>query len=162
MIAALENQEELGRKLHCFGSASVSLWIRIQLYTSMRIQIQGATPMRIRIQILVRLCHHKEIEFDMKNIKYKICRKTYLRKYKIHFKCWKSGGFANFGQFPCSWFRIRIRIPNTDPDPYSQYGSKSGSRRAKSMRIHADPEGSKTLPNTCLSPVCKYMACGQF
>jgi hypothetical protein len=67
-LEALENQEELGRKLPCFGYASVSMWIRIQLYTSMRIQIQGATPMRIRIQILVRLCHHKEIEFDMKNI----------------------------------------------------------------------------------------------
>jgi len=24
---------------------------------------------------------------------------------------------CKFGQFPCSWIQIRIRIPNTDPDP---------------------------------------------
>ncbi len=29
-------------------------------------------------------------------------------------KGWKSGLFVNFGQFPCSW--IRIRIPNSDQD----------------------------------------------
>jgi hypothetical protein len=29
------------------------------------------------------------------------------------------------------------------------------------MWIHVDPDGSKTLPNTCLSPVCNYMARGQ-
>jgi hypothetical protein len=32
--------------------------------------------------------------------------------------------FVNFGQFPCSWNRIQIRIPNTDG---------SGSRTAKLM-----------------------------
>jgi hypothetical protein len=26
-------------------------------------------------------------------------------------------GLVNFGQFPCPWIRIRIRIPNTDLDP---------------------------------------------
>jgi hypothetical protein len=70
LTAALESQEELGRKLQCFGSASVSMRIRIQFFTSMWIQIQGATPMRIRIQILVRLCRHK----------------TYLPRYKNHFE----------------------------------------------------------------------------
>jgi hypothetical protein len=34
---------------------------------------------------------------------------------KPFFKGRKPGLFVNFGQFPCSW--IRIRIPNTDPDP---------------------------------------------
>jgi hypothetical protein len=54
----------------CFGSALVSVRIRIQLFTS--IQIQGAKPMRIRIRIriLVRLCCHKKMDFDMKNILY--------------------------------------------------------------------------------------------
>jgi hypothetical protein len=45
--------------------------------------------------------------------------KTYLRRYKSLFERlgWKSGLFVNFDQFPCSWIRTRIRIPNTDPDP---------------------------------------------
>jgi hypothetical protein len=29
----------------------------------------------------------------------------------------KSGFFVNFGEFPCSWIRIWIRIPNADRDP---------------------------------------------
>jgi hypothetical protein len=35
---------------------------------------------------------------------------------KAILKSWKSGLFVNFGQFPCSWIRIQIRIANTDPD----------------------------------------------
>ncbi len=48
--------------------------------------------------------------------------------------------FVNFGQFPCSWNRIQIRIPNTDG---------SGSRTAKLMLIHADPDQKhwKVLPD---------------
>ncbi len=38
--------------------------------------------------------------------------KTYLRKARK-----KTGLFVDFGQFPRSWIRIRIRIPNRDPDP---------------------------------------------
>jgi hypothetical protein len=38
---------------------------------------------------------------------------TYAAKKSILKGC-KSGFFANFCKFPCSW--IRIRIPNTDPD----------------------------------------------
>jgi hypothetical protein len=34
---------------------------------------------------------------------------------KVFLKGWNSGLLVNFVQFPCSW--IRIRIPNTDPDP---------------------------------------------
>ncbi len=45
---------------------------------------------------------------------------------KAFLKGRKPGLFLNFGQFPCS--RIRIRIPNTDPDPGA----------AKSMRIRPD------------------------
>jgi hypothetical protein len=119
-----------------FRSALVSMRIRIQLFTSVRIQIQGATPMRIRIQILVRLCH-----------------KTYLPRYKIHFEMLEIRLFCKF------WSISLLLVP--DPGPHSQYVFESGSRRVNSMRIHADPEGSKTLPNTRLSPVCKYMACGQ-
>ncbi len=42
----------------------------------------------------------------------------------------KPGLFVNFGQFPCSW--IRIRIPNTDADP-----GGSGSTTLE-YRKHAD------------------------
>jgi hypothetical protein len=41
--------------------------IWIQLFTSMRVRIQGAQPMGIRIRILVGLCRHKKLDFDMKN-----------------------------------------------------------------------------------------------
>jgi hypothetical protein len=34
-------------------------------------------------------------------------------------KGWNSGLSFNFGQFPCSW--IRIRIPKTDPRYHRQY-----------------------------------------
>jgi hypothetical protein len=37
---------------------------------------------------------------------------------KVVLKGWKSGLFVNFGRCPCSW--IRIRIPNTAPDPREQ------------------------------------------
>jgi hypothetical protein len=58
-------------------------------------------------------------------------QKTCLRMYGTYafLKERKSGLFVNFGQFQCSW--IRIRIPNI------QHGS--GYRIAKSMRIYADP-----------------------
>jgi hypothetical protein len=62
--------------MQCFGAGSAlfSMRIRIrmpiQLFTSMRIQIRiyGAKPMRI--QILVRLCRHKKLDFNLKNILY--------------------------------------------------------------------------------------------
>ena len=59
--------------------------------------------------------------------------KHILRRYKTLFKGWnwKLGLFVSFGQLLCSW--IRIRIPNTDPDPVP------GIWKAKSMRIHPDP-----------------------
>jgi hypothetical protein len=46
---------------------------------------------------------------------------------KAILKGWKSGLFVDFGQFPCPLIRIRIRIPNTDPDPGepNHYGSGS-------------------------------------
>ncbi len=51
-----------------------------------------------------------------------------LTKVQKPLKGRKPGLFLNFGQFPCSW--IRIRIPNTDPDPGA----------VKSMRNRADPD----------------------
>jgi hypothetical protein len=41
------------------------------------------------------------------------------------------GLLVNFGQFPCSW--IRIRIPNTDPDLGQQ-------AECRSTRIYTDPD----------------------
>jgi hypothetical protein len=49
----------------------------------------------------------------------------YYEGTKAFLKCRKPGLFGNFGRFPCSWIQVRIRIPNTDPDPgqLNQYGS---------------------------------------
>jgi hypothetical protein len=69
-------------------------------------------------------------------------QKTYLRRYKSLFeKARKPGLLINFGQFPCSW--IRIRISNTDPDPGQS--SECGSRW---IRIHkaALHHGKKGVP----------------
>jgi hypothetical protein len=47
------------------------------------------TPVRIWIQILVRLCRLKKLDFDMKNLLYvgnTVCHKTYLRRYKSHYE----------------------------------------------------------------------------
>jgi hypothetical protein len=79
-------------------------------FFSMR--IQGANPMRIRV--LVRLCRHKKLDFDMKNIG-NLCHKTYLRRYKIFFEGLEVGIYSfilvNF---------LASRSPlilDTDPDP---------------------------------------------
>ncbi len=77
----------------------------------------NARSMQILIWIMVILCRHKKMDFDIKNILYVvICHKKYLSRYKRHFKkAGRSGLFVIFGQFPCS--RIWIRIPNTDRGP---------------------------------------------
>jgi hypothetical protein len=49
---------------------------------------------------------------------------------KAFFKSRKPGLFVNFRQFRCSW--IRIRIPNTDPNPDPGEPNQCGS-------IHTDP-----------------------
>jgi hypothetical protein len=69
----------------------------------------------------------------------------------------KPGLCVNFGQFRCSWIRIGIRIPNTDPDqgqPH-QYGflvkfdaPGSGSKTTKSMRILLDPDPQHWLESS--------------
>jgi hypothetical protein len=51
--------------------------------------------------------------------------------YKTFVKERKPVLLVNFGQFPCSW--IRIRIPNTDTDPVQP--TKCGSRWIQ-IRIH--------------------------
>jgi hypothetical protein len=48
-----------------------------------------------------------------------------VRRYFL--KGLRSGVFVNFGQFPCFWIRLRIRIPNTDPDPGEPDHCGSGS-----------------------------------
>jgi hypothetical protein len=81
----------------------------------------------MRIRILVILCCHNKLYFYEKNI-YKLVKgqKTYL-SYKSLLKGWKLG--LLFG------WSISLLL---DPDLHSHYGS--GSKRAKSMRIHADPK----------------------
>jgi hypothetical protein len=48
----------------------------------------------------------------------------------------KPGLFVNFGQFPCSW--IRIRIPNTDPDPGQPNECGSGSKTLVELFVVAN------------------------
>jgi hypothetical protein len=69
----------------CFGSALV----QIQLFTSMRIRIQGANQCGDTwIRILVKLCSHKKLDFDMKNILYVGNMSENIPKYgyKYHFE----------------------------------------------------------------------------
>ncbi len=71
----------------------------------------------------------KEVEFLREKYTFsrkEIGQKTYLLRYKSHFE----------------WQVTMI----LDPDPHSQYGS--GSRTAKSMRIHADPDPQHCLKAT--------------
>ncbi len=74
----------------------------------MLIWIQGAKWIRIR---------HKKLNFYMRNILQVGNRSTNIptKVQKPFFKAEKPCLFFNFGQFPCSW--IRLRVPNTDPDP---------------------------------------------
>ncbi len=60
---------------------------------------------------------------------YVIGQRTYSEGTKALLKGRKPGLFVNFGQFTCSW--IRIRIPNTDPDP---------RQPKKWMRIQVDTD----------------------
>ncbi len=100
----------------CFGSALVSQRIRIQLLYLNADPGPGsqtnADACGLLIRIQVRLCRHKKLVFDMKNI-------PYIGGTKAILKGLKSGYvFVKFGQFIWSW--IRIRIPNTDPDLVEQ------------------------------------------
>jgi hypothetical protein len=53
-------------------SSDRSVWatvlLRVSALVSIRIRIQAAKPMRIRIRIMVKLCRHKKLDFDLKNI----------------------------------------------------------------------------------------------
>jgi hypothetical protein len=97
----------------------------------------------MRIRILVRLCRHKKMGFDLKNILYvgntEVCQNIwYLHRYESHFEMLlKSCLFVNFGLSPCSW--IRIRIANTDPDPGEPNNSESGFA-TQGLRICLDPD----------------------
>ncbi len=82
----------------------------------------GSKPM-----ILVRVKSRKKFNFYMKNIpdfSLVIGEHTYEGA-KAFWKDRKQGLFLNFGQFPCSW--IRIRIPNRDLDPGQPNECGSGS-----------------------------------
>ncbi len=67
-------------------------------FTSMRIRIYGAKPMRIRI--LVRLCRHKKLDFDIKNILYAGNMSLNIRQLRTLVG---TKAIVIFGQFPLSW-----------------------------------------------------------
>ncbi len=150
------HRSEADSFIHCFGSAFVSkriairIRIQIQLFASMRIRIriQRAKPMRIHGDLdpdpsQIRLCRHKKLDLYCTWKMYFMlvkCHKKYLSKLvtKVISKGWNSRLFVDVGQFPWSWTRIRIRIPNSDLDPDlgapNQCGSGSGS--AKQLLAH--------------------------
>ncbi len=100
-------------KNHVCGSALVS----------MRIQIQGAKPMRIRILNLNRLSI--PILYVSTVTPYIIKKIPTYEGTKAFLNGWKSDLIVKFGKFPCSW--IRIRKPNTNPDPGEPNQCGSGS-----------------------------------
>ncbi len=126
----------------------------------------------IRIRILVRLLSHKRNMLKVGNISQNI---PTVRRYKSFFK--KAFLFAKFGQFQCSW--IRIRIPNTDPDsdprqrnecgsttllmteekdarcfPYLELVQWSRSAEQKVRFHNTVTNGRKKIPLTCYSRPC--------
>jgi hypothetical protein len=79
-----------------------------------------------RETILVRLLSHKKLNFYMKNIG----PKTYRRGHKMLSDRQKTS-------FICKFWSVFMLL-DPDPDLHSQYGS--GSRTAKSIRSHPDPQ----------------------
>jgi hypothetical protein len=69
--------------ISCYGNFNIG--------NSVRIRIQGAKPIRNRI--LVRHYRNNKFQFYMKNILFHVVKghKTYLRRYKVFLKSWKSG-----------------------------------------------------------------------
>ncbi len=68
----------------------------------------------------VGLSSHKKLSFYMKIKILKVGNRSKKHAYegtKAFLRGMKPGLIVNFGQFPFSWIRIRIRIPNTEPDP---------------------------------------------
>ncbi len=110
-------------KKQCCGSASVSMGSRIHLLIlkQIRIRIQGVHPMRIHPdQDPGQTLPSQRVEFKIK---------IYLRRYGTGLLARLEIKFIyRFGQFPCSW--IRIRIHNTNPI------------RIHKRQINADPRGS--------------------
>jgi hypothetical protein len=75
------------------------------------------TPQGGSRRIRIRRLSHKTLNFYMKNVFSIGMVKGQKHNYEaeVFLKGRKPGLFVNFGQFPSSWFGIRI--PNTDPDP---------------------------------------------
>ena len=89
--------------------------------------------MRIRNRILVSLLSHKKLNYNILKVVNRSKKHTYeYEGTKAFMKGRKPGLLLNFGQFLCSW--IRIRIPNTDTDPEPRL------KTAKRMRIQVDPD----------------------
>ncbi len=76
-------------------------------------------------------------------------RKTYGS-----YEGWKPGLFVNFGQFSCSW--IRIRIPYTDPDPGQPNHCGSGTTILH-VRTTSKPNGDAPLEDRVLRDALKEL-----
>ncbi len=111
---------------HCCGSALVSVRIRIQLFISMRIRILSDPDLERQT------LPSRKVELSHENMGHlsRYGYKTYpLRyNYKSLFEMLECL-FVNFGKFLYSWIRIRVRIPNTDPDPGEPNHCESGYTR---------------------------------
>ncbi len=114
----------------------------------MQIRIQGAKLKRIHADPGQSLRSQKVEFLQQQNFKNVIVQKHTYEDIKDLLKDRDAGLFVNLGQFPCSWIRIRI----------SKYGSGSGSRTSKWMRIRINNTASITevekSNNFSLSFIC--------
>jgi hypothetical protein len=117
----------LQNRKQCFWSALVSMRIRIQLLTLMHNRTQGANA---------DPCGSGSSGFAV--------TKSEILTWKIYFMYVIRHKHTYVGTTAIQWLNIRFFFLFwsisllLDPEPHSQYGS--GSRRAKSKRIYADPE----------------------
>jgi hypothetical protein len=120
----------------CCGSAVIQCGSGSSLLVSLRfrIRIQGAKPMRIHADPDPVYFLHKKILKDA------IGQKTYLRMYNSF--VWKA--------FIRLFWSMSMLL---DPDTHSQYGSGSGSRTAKSMRIR----NHNTIHKTARIPTIRML-----
>jgi hypothetical protein len=124
---------------------------RIQPFVSMRIQIRihGGKPMRIHADPGPgQTLKSQKVEFSHKKIlKVGNSKKIPMKFKQKLFDRQDSGLLIFFGQFRCSW--IRIRIPNTDPDPGQPHECGSGSISQRHGSVDPEPHQNDMDPQHC-------------
>jgi hypothetical protein len=110
-----------------FGSTLVSMqiWIRIQLFTPIRIRIWNQGAKQLLIWILVRLFHHKKLDFDLKNI-LKVANMSKHTTVPMKVQKAFQKAFQKAGNQVYLLILVNFLAPGSGPDPNSQYGPDQG------------------------------------